>query len=64
MEMTLFQLNSSPQTVQLNIFCFIYSTALSSIDTNFAAYMKKYMQWNVSIKKMGKTELFICRKTS
>jgi len=64
MEMTLFQLNSSPQTVQLNVCCFIYSAVLPSTDINFAAHMTKYMQWNVSIKKMGQKEVFICRKTS
>ena len=62
--MTLFQLNSSPQTVQLNMCCSIYSAVLSSIHINFAAYMTKHMQWNLSIKKLGRTEVFICRKTS
>ena len=62
--MTLFQLNTSPQTVQFNMCCFIYSIVLSSIDIHFAAYITRYMQWNVSIKKLGQTEVFICGKTT
>ena len=65
MEMTLFQLDSLPQRVKLYICCFIYSVVLSSIHINFADYIKKYIQWNLSIKKREQTyEAYICRKIS